>query len=74
MTFSRDSKYLYFDVTNGEHPGYYRVMVGQTHPEFLFDLSKLHRSWWSGLTPDNIPIFSRDISTDEIYALDVELP
>jgi Tol biopolymer transport system component len=74
MTFSRDSKYLYFDVTSGEHPGYYRVMVGQTHPEFLFDLSKLHRSWWSGLTPDNIPIFSRDISTDEIYALDVELP
>jgi hypothetical protein len=48
--------------------------VGETHPEFVLDLSNLHRSWWSGLSPDNVPIFSRDISTDEIYALDLELP
>jgi hypothetical protein len=38
------------------------------------DLKNLHRSWWSGITPTNSPIFSRDISTDEIYALDLELP
>ena len=74
MTLSRDSKYLYFDTTEGEHAGQYRVKVGQTHPEFLFDFRNVHRSWWSGLTPGNIPMFSRDISTDEIYALDVELP
>jgi Tol biopolymer transport system component len=73
-TWSRDSKYLYFDVSSGAHPGYYRVRVGETHPEFVLDLSNLHRSWWSGLSPDNVPIFSRDISTDEIYALDLELP
>jgi Tol biopolymer transport system component len=72
--WSRDGKYIYFDNQSGEHPGYYRVKVGQTRPEFLVDLKDLHRSWWSGITPDGSPIFSRDISTDEIYALDLELP
>jgi len=40
----------------------------------VVDLKDLHRTPWSGLTPDNSPIFSRNISTDEIYALDLELP
>jgi len=35
-------------------------------------LNELHRSWWSDITPDNSPIFSRDISTDEIYALELD--
>ena len=29
---------------------------------------------WSGITPDGSPLFVRDVSTDEIYALDLELP
>jgi hypothetical protein len=29
---------------------------------------------WSGITPDGSPLFVRDTSTDEIYALDLELP
>ena len=29
---------------------------------------------WSGLTPDGSPLFVRDVSNDEIYALDLELP
>jgi serine/threonine protein kinase/Tol biopolymer transport system component len=72
--WSRDSKYLYFDNIGGEHPGYRRIKLGETRSEFLVDLSNLHRSWWSGITPEGDPIFSRDISTDEIYALDLELP
>jgi eukaryotic-like serine/threonine-protein kinase len=72
--WSRDTKYLYFDVSVGEHLGYYRVRLGDTHPELIADLKDLHRSWWSGITPDNVPIFSHDISTDEIYALELELP
>jgi len=39
-----------------------------------FDLKNLHRDWWSGITPQNVPIFDRNINTDEIYALDVEFP
>jgi hypothetical protein len=29
---------------------------------------------WSGLAPDGSPLFTRDISTQEIYALDLQLP
>ena len=29
---------------------------------------------WSGLAPDDTPIFVRDVSTQEIYALDVQVP
>jgi hypothetical protein len=29
---------------------------------------------WSGLTPDGSPLFVRNLSTDEIYALDLDLP
>ncbi len=29
---------------------------------------------WSGLAPDGSALFTRDISTLEIYALDVEFP
>jgi len=34
----------------------------------------LQRSWWSGITHEGGPIFSRDISTDEMYALNRDLP
>jgi Tol biopolymer transport system component len=72
--WSRDSKYLYFDNIGGDHPGYRRIKLGEALSEVVVDLKDLHRSWWSGITPENTPIFSRDISTDEIYALDLELP
>jgi Tol biopolymer transport system component len=72
--WSRDSRYLYFDNVSGDHPGYRRVKIGQTNSELLVDLKDLHRSWWSAVTPEGDPIFSRDISTDEIYALDLDLP
>jgi hypothetical protein len=29
---------------------------------------------WSGLAPDGSALFVRDLSTDEIYSLDLELP
>jgi len=29
---------------------------------------------WSGLAPDGSPLFTRDTSTEEIYALDLDLP
>jgi eukaryotic-like serine/threonine-protein kinase len=72
--WSRDSKYLYFENQDGEQPGYRRIKIGETRSEFLVDLKNLHRAWWTGITPDNVPLFVRDISTDEIYALDVDLP
>jgi hypothetical protein len=30
--------------------------------------------YWSGLAPDNMPLVARDTSTQEVYALDLQLP
>jgi len=78
-TWSPDGKYLFFE-TWPDTPGYYRVQLGQTRGELLVDLKDLHQFFtedlgvWSGITPDGSPLFVRDTSTDEIYALDLELP
>ena len=78
-TWSRDSKYLYFDE-GGADPTFRRIKVGGASSEMLFRLNGISRAGsnmvgeWSGLTPDSSPLFTRDMSVEEIYALDVELP
>jgi eukaryotic-like serine/threonine-protein kinase len=77
--WSRDSKYLYFDSIFGNDQSYRRLKVGETIPEQIVSLKNLRRylNWigsWSGLAPDGTPIFVRDTSTQEIYALDVQFP
>lgn len=77
--WSRDGRYLYFEISGTETPGYYRIQLEQNHPELVVDLKDLHQyatfgSPWSGITPDGSPLFVRDTSMDEIYSLDLELP
>jgi Tol biopolymer transport system component len=74
-TWSRDGQYVYYDA-RGKSPGYRRVRVGQTRSELLVDLKDFHTYGvgWSGVTPAGSPLFVRDVSSDEIYALDMELP
>ena len=77
--WSRDGKYVYYDNTSTENSAFLRVKVGQTRPEVLINLQDMRRyskyGWaWSGLAPDDSPPLVRDVSTDEIYALDLELP
>ncbi len=78
--WSQDGRFLYFDSVMSEHPGYRRVKVGQTTPEPIMDFRNLRRyersivSPWSAVAPDGSILGVRDVSTDEIYALDLELP
>jgi hypothetical protein len=57
----------------------WRVKVGQAHSEFLVDLKGLPRYspppavGWSGIAPDGLALSTRDLSTDEIYALDLDV-
>jgi Tol biopolymer transport system component len=79
MTWSRDSKYVCFDTSFTADPGYFRVEIpsGQlTRVVSLKNVRRFFSSWgeWSGLTPDGSPLVVRDISTQEIYALDWKLP
>jgi Tol biopolymer transport system component len=79
INWSPDSKYLYYDNIFTEHATFRRIRVGSTRSELVNDLKGLRRyaapmGSWSGVAPDGSPLFSRDLSTDEIYALDLALP
>jgi eukaryotic-like serine/threonine-protein kinase len=77
-SWTKDSAYIYFDNFLTEHPTARRVKVRASQSEELFSLSELPRfqgmvgGAWSGLSPDNFRLYARDLSTQEIYALDFE--
>jgi Tol biopolymer transport system component len=80
-TWSKDSRYVYFDNFLTDHPTARRVKVGNTRSEELYSLAGLRRfdnntgsGLWSGLAPDNSRLYVQDLSVREAYALDVELP
>jgi Tol biopolymer transport system component len=77
--WSKDGKALYFATLGTDDPGYFRLKVGDDHPQRIVDLKDVKQfsgdlGNWSGITPDESPLFVRDLSTDEIYALDLLLP
>jgi eukaryotic-like serine/threonine-protein kinase len=78
-TWSKDSRYLYFDNFMTDHPTSRRVKLGSTHSEELFSLSELHRFFgthsgtWGGMAPDNSRLYVQDLSTQEIYSLKLQL-
>jgi len=78
-SWSKDGKYLYFIYFTVDNPGCYRIKLGESRPELVVDLKDLKQfsgrlGSWSGITPDGTPLFVRDLSTDEIFALDLDLP
>lgn len=81
LAWSPDSSYLYFDTTQTPNPGYYRVRVTDARLERLVDLKGIRMfpeqfgpGSWTGLGPNQTPLFVRDLSTQEIYAFDWQLP
>jgi len=79
-TWSKDSRYVYFDNFLTSQPTARRVKVGDTKVESLYSLSGLRRlqttpsGTWSGTTPDGSRLYVQDLSVQEVYALDVEFP
>lgn len=79
LTWSLDSKYLYFDETAVEHPAFRRVRVGQARSEVLLRINDLSEysdaliGAWTGVAPDGSALFVRDLSTREVYSLDLEI-
>jgi Tol biopolymer transport system component/DNA-binding winged helix-turn-helix (wHTH) protein len=78
-SWSHDSQYIYFDTTLSEDAAFLRVRISDHKVERLFSLKGLRRFWgpfgpWTGLAPDDTPLLVRDISSQEIYALDWQAP
>jgi len=81
LTWSSDSAYVYFDTFLSKNAGYFRVRIADVKLEKLVDLKTMQQfpgqfgpGSWTGLGPGNVPLFPRDISTQEIYAFDLQLP
>jgi hypothetical protein len=61
--------------------GYFRLRISDSKLEKLVDLKKVRQfhgqfgpGSWTGLAPGETLILPRDISTQEIYAFDLQLP
>ena len=76
--WSRDGKYIYYDVGLGDQAGFYRVRISDHKVERIVSLKDIRRTGfpylWAGLAPDDSPLLLRDTGTQEIYALDADLP
>ena len=77
--WSRDGRALYFDGTFKNEPGYFRIRLSDRKLERLLSLKGFQGAvgafgQWSGLAPDGSPLYVRDASIQEIYALDWEAP
>jgi eukaryotic-like serine/threonine-protein kinase len=79
FNLSLDRKYLYF-TTAGADPKVQRLRLADHQVETITSLKGLHRVDDSvegtqvSVAPDGSPIFTRDIGTQEIYALTVKWP
>jgi Tol biopolymer transport system component/tRNA A-37 threonylcarbamoyl transferase component Bud32 len=77
--WSRDGHYLYFHGILEKEEGYFRVQITDRKLEQVLSLKGFQQAVgafgnWSGLAPDESPLFVRDASIQEIYALDWETP
>ena len=76
--WSRDSQYLYLQSFDVKDPAFFRIRISDRKRERLADInvSRVESNWfwWTGLTPDDSPLLLRDKSSEEIYALDWQLP
>jgi Tol biopolymer transport system component/DNA-binding winged helix-turn-helix (wHTH) protein len=79
MTWMADSKFVVFDNGSVKEPFFYRVRIADSRLEPIVSLKDVRRyrgRWgpWAGLAPDGSPLLVRDLSNQEIYALDLQLP
>jgi Tol biopolymer transport system component len=79
MEWSNDSKSVMFDISKVEVPGFYRVRLGDGKVEKVADIGEMRRYYgtfgpWTGAAADDSPLIVRDISNEEIYSLELQLP
>jgi Tol biopolymer transport system component/DNA-binding winged helix-turn-helix (wHTH) protein len=82
--WSRDGKYLYFQDFHDHAPGVgYRIVRLRLSDRTIENVGELGSIGgfttgtfgdWFGLAPDDSPLFARDISTTEIYSLEMDWP
>ena len=75
--WSHDDRYIYFDAVD-TYGWVWRVEVKSRKVEHIASLQYLRPGgtlgYWSGLAPDDSPLYARDAGDDEVYAFDLDLP
>jgi hypothetical protein len=75
--WSKNSDYVYF-LHEENQPSVMRVRVRDHKIEIVADLKKFNQTGFFnvslGLAPDDSPLLLRDVGTQEIYALDFQVP
>jgi len=81
LAWSADSRYVYFDTALEKDPAYHRLRISDGKLETVADLKQIRTfpsqfgpGSWTGLGPGDVPLFVRDTSAQEVYALDLQLP
>lgn len=79
MEWTDGGKNILFDTFAVPDAAFYRLHVSNLHLETVVKLENVPRYYgpfgpWTGVAPDGSPLLVRDISNDEIYSLDLQLP
>ena len=81
VNWAHSSNFKYFCYgTGGSEPTVVRIRLADRKAETLTSLKGLRRAFGPdgntqiGVTPDGSPVFTRDIGTQEIYALTIRWP
>ena len=78
ISWSPDSAYVYFDNQFTEDSSFLRVRIQDAKIERVVDLkgTRLFSSTfgpWTGITPEEEPLLVRDQSSQEVYALELQV-
>lgn len=77
-SWSQDSKYIYLQDWNHGDPRIVRLLVSARRFESLMAFSEVGRNMagtivqWTGVAPDGSPLLAGDISSKEVYALNLQ--
>lgn len=76
---SHDGSYLYFDSVWEYDPAVYRLRIRDRKVEKVvslknFRLTRGANGYWFDLSPDDSPLLLRNLSTEQLYELDIERP
>jgi eukaryotic-like serine/threonine-protein kinase len=76
-SWSADSKYIYFNSFEVQ-PNFYRVSIADGKLQQVAHIQGIRHAPttadWGGLAPDDSPLMVRDVGSQEIYVLDLQLP
>lgn len=77
--WAKDCKSIYIERFHAAEPSVHRLKLGVSKSERFLSWKDLHRFsgiWgsWSGLAPDGSVLAVRDVSSHEVYAMDLQLP